>query len=105
MVQSPMTELTHQSLQTLTELSRIHCTQEEEAALLIDLRKLLRYVEQLNEVDTNHVEPCFQVLEGVVNVDRNDEVKDLLPRQLFLDNAPDQMGGMIKVPPIMILQE
>jgi Asp-tRNA(Asn)/Glu-tRNA(Gln) amidotransferase C subunit len=32
---------------------------------------------------------------------REDEIKDLLPRDQFLAGAPDQIGGMVRVPPVM----
>jgi Asp-tRNA(Asn)/Glu-tRNA(Gln) amidotransferase C subunit len=35
------------------------------------------------------------------SVVRDDEPKDLLPREQFLSNAPDQVGGMIRVPPVL----
>lgn len=100
-----MADLTRESIQTLAQLSRIHCSKEEEDRLLLDLGKILRYVDQLNEVDTSNVPPCYQVLEGLVNVMREDEVKDPLSRELFLANAPDQVGGMIRVPPVLQQQE
>lgn len=96
-----MAKLTRESIKNLAKLSRIHCTAEEEESLLKDLDKILQYVEQLNEVNTKDVTPCYQVLEGMGNVFREDEVKDLLSRELFLANAPDQIGGMIRVPPVL----
>jgi aspartyl-tRNA(Asn)/glutamyl-tRNA(Gln) amidotransferase subunit C len=96
-----MAELTEETIKNLAKLSRIHCTGEEEAALLNDLRKILQYMEQLNQIDTANVVPCYQVLEGLVNVIREDEVTDFLSRETFLANAPDQIGGMIRVPPII----
>ena len=32
---------------------------------------------------------------------REDEVKEVLSREEFLANAPDQIGGMIRIPPLM----
>lgn len=96
-----MAELTQETIKNLAKLSRIHCTPEQEAALLKDLGKILHYIDQLNELDTGDTPPCYQVLEGLSTVMREDEVGDLLPRETFLANAPDQVGGMIRVPPIM----
>lgn len=96
-----MAQLTPQLLKNLAQLSRIHCTPEEETALLADLDKILKHVEQLNEVDVADCAPCYQVLEGMANVLREDEVTDHLSRETFLNNAPDQLAGMIRVPPIL----
>ena len=95
-----MAKLNKDVIKTLTKLSRIQCTEEEQEALLQDLQKIVAYIEQLEEVDTEGIPPCNHVLEEIVNVMREDEVGETLPREEFLKNAPDQVGGMIRVPPV-----
>ena len=70
-------------------------------ALQHHLASILKYVDQLKEVDTAGVEPCYSVLATLTNVMRGDEVGELLPRDLFLANAPAHVGGMIRVPPVI----
>lgn len=89
------------SIRALTALCRIDCTEEEQASLLKDLQKMLAYFELLNEINTENVPPCNQVIAGVTNAMREDEVGCTLPREVFLENAPAQIGGMIRVPPIL----
>ncbi|MCE5316777.1 MAG: Asp-tRNA(Asn)/Glu-tRNA(Gln) amidotransferase subunit GatC [Parachlamydia sp.] len=96
-----MAELDKKAIKSLTQLSRIDCTEEEQESLLQDLKKILHYVEQLNEIDTTHVPPCNQVLEDMVNVMREDAVGPTLSRDVFLANAPSHVGGMIRVPPVI----
>lgn len=96
-----MAELDKKTIKALTRLSRIQCTEEEEDAILDDLKKILSYIDQLNELDTRDVKPCNHVLEGIVNVWREDEVGKTLPREVFLSNAPSQVGGLVKVPPVI----
>lgn len=96
-----MAKLTKQTIKNLIQLSRIDCSEDEQEALLKDLAKILAYVELLQEVDTQAVMPCNQVLEQSANVMREDVVGDLMPRELFLANAPSQIGGMIRVPPVI----
>lgn len=96
-----MSKLDKETVQYLSRLSRIECTEEEQNALLNDLKKILDYVEQLQEIDTENVAPCCHVLEGMANVLREDVVGGVMDRQLFLDNAPSHIGGMIRVPPIL----
>lgn len=96
-----MAELDKKAIKALTQLSRIDCTDEEQESLLQDLKKILHYVEQLNEIDTTHVPPCNQVLEDMVNVMREDVVGKTLSRDVFLANAPSHVGGMIRVPPVI----
>lgn len=96
-----MANLDKESIKTLSKLSRIKCSEEEQEKLLESMQKILKYVEQLHEVNTENVRPLNHVLPDVANVMREDEVGETLPRQEFLKNAPDQIGGMIRVPPVI----
>lgn len=95
-----MAELDKKTIQALSELSRIECSEAEQEALLKDLQKILDYVDQLQEIDTSQVAPCNHVLEGMVNVAREDEVGLTMPREDFLSNVPSHTGGMVRVPPV-----
>ncbi len=96
-----MANLDKKTIKTLTQLSRIDCSENEQDKLLEDLKKILHYVEQLDEIDTTHVPPCNHVLEDMANVMRDDIVGDVMPREVFLANAPSHIGGMIRVPPVI----
>lgn len=89
------------TIRELSKLCRIECTEEEEEKFLKDLQGILNYFDQLSEVDTDGIEPMNHVLEAIVNVEREDVVKPSLPRDVFLSNAPSQIGGMIKVPTVI----
>lgn len=95
-----MAELNKETIQHLTRLCRIACTEEEQEALLHDLKKILDYIEQLQQIDTENVAPCNHVLEDMANVLRDDEIGHVLNRGVFLSNAPSHIGGMIRVPPV-----
>ena len=97
-----MSDFDKKVLENLEKLCRIKCTQEEEEKLLNSLSRILDYVEQLSEVDTENVPPCNYVLKDMQkNVFRKDEVKTTLSRDAFLSNSPKHIGGMIKVPPVL----
>ena len=96
-----MEELKEQDIEKLSKLCRIECTDEEKKTLQGNLSKILNYVAQLQEVDTEGVPPCNNVLESMGTVWRDDEVGTLLPREQFLENAPAHTGGMIRVPPVI----
>ncbi|MFI0434503.1 MAG: Asp-tRNA(Asn)/Glu-tRNA(Gln) amidotransferase subunit GatC [Parachlamydiaceae bacterium] len=93
-----MVKLDKETIQQLTRLCRIDCTQEEQASLLEDLEKILAYIEQLDEVNTENITPCNHILEGMANVMREDVIGEGLDREKFLANAPSHIGGMIRVP-------
>lgn len=97
-----MANFDHQTLEHLKKLCKIECTEEENQDILDSLGRILDYVEQLKEVNTDNTATCRYVLRGMLrNQMREDEVKDLLPREKFLANAPDQIGGMIRTPPVL----
>ncbi len=89
------------TIKNLTQLSRIDCSEEEQEAMLKDLQNILEYFKLLDEVDTNGVAACNHVLEDIGNVLREDAVANILPREKFLANVPSQIGGMVKVPPVI----
>lgn len=95
-----MAELDKKTIENLTKLSRIACTEEEQEAILVDLQKILKYAEQLDEINTDQVPPCNQVLSEMHNVMREDEVGETLPRKDFLKNTK-QVGGLVQIPPVI----
>jgi aspartyl-tRNA(Asn)/glutamyl-tRNA(Gln) amidotransferase subunit C len=89
------------AFEKLSKLCRIECTEEEKEQFTKSLASIIDYVAQLNEVDTDDIPPCNQILPSLVNVMREDEIHGILPRELFLKNAPSHIGGMIRVPPVL----
>lgn len=96
-----MTQFDDKTIHNLFLLSRIECTKDQEESLVKDLKKIIEYFEQLQEINTDNVIPCNHVLAEVNNVTREDTVGQIMPRDLFLSNVPSQIGGMVKVPTII----
>jgi len=69
--------------------------QREQAAR--DLAKMIGYVDKLRELDTEGVEPMSHAF-PVVNVLREDEVRESMDRELILQNAPAKKDGCFLVP-------
>ena len=67
-------KLTKQQVQHVATLARIGLTDAEVTKFQTQLSGILDYVEQLNEVNTDGVEPTAQVT-GLTNVTREDEVR------------------------------
>ena len=96
-----MSDLDEKTLLSLTKLSRIDCTEEEQKKLLKNLTSVLSYIDQLQSVDTKDAPVCNHVLESINNVMREDEVKETLETSEFIENSPSHLGGMIRVPPVI----
>lgn len=92
--------ITNQDVQHVAKLARLNLSEAEEAQLTEQLNAILHYAEKLNELDTENVEPTTHVLH-VSNVMREDEVRDSLPIEKVMLNAPDEEDGQIKVPAIL----
>ena len=96
-----MSDLNEESVKLLGQLCRIKLNDEEFTALFSDLKRILDYVDQLQEVDVSELSPYSHVEEQSVGSLREDNVGNLLSREAFLTNSPDQVGGMIRGPPVL----
>ncbi len=96
-----MSDITDESIEHLAKLSRIELNADDHKVLYKDLSRILDFIDQLEQVDTEGVATCDSVLKRHSLLLREDVVHEILPRDQFLKNAPDHMGGMIKVPPII----
>lgn len=65
-----------------------------------EFNKILNWIEQLNEVNTDEVEPLVSVNEGEVRL-RADEVTDGHLKEEVLKNAPMQEFGYFAVPKVV----
>lgn len=81
-------------------LARLKLSEAEIADYVTKLGSVLKYVDTLNEVNTEGVEPMVHAVE-LSNVFRVDEVQQSLPRELALQNAPKTDGTYFLVPQIL----
>jgi aspartyl-tRNA(Asn)/glutamyl-tRNA(Gln) amidotransferase subunit C len=96
-----MTQISHDDVQHLARLSNLQLADGEEAALRGDIETILDYVQQLSELDTDGVEPTYQVTDRE-NVWRNDEVDNYgINTDDLLALAPEAINQQIKVPKVL----
>lgn len=96
-----MTQISRDDVQRLAQLSSLQLKDAEAEALTVDLQNILGYVEQLSELDTDGVEPTYQVTD-LQNVWRVDEVDDYgVSREALLALASDTAQNQIKVPKVL----
>ncbi|MGC1479644.1 MAG: Asp-tRNA(Asn)/Glu-tRNA(Gln) amidotransferase subunit GatC [Chthoniobacterales bacterium] len=81
-------------------LARIDLTPEEEAKFEGQLSQILKYVEQLDQLDVSSVEPTAHA-NAVDNVFRTDEPRESLSKEAALANAPHQANGLIMVTKVL----
>ena len=95
-----MTKITNDDVAHLATLSQIALSDEETAAMAADLENIIKYIEQLGELDTKGVEPTYQVTD-LQNVWRDDEITLQVSRGELLRMAPDQKNNQVKVPKVL----
>lgn len=78
-------------------LAKLELSSEEKEEAKKDMGSMLDYIDQLNELDTDGVEPMSHVF-PVHNVFREDVVANGDDRDHILANAPERKDGAFKVP-------
>lgn len=95
-----MAEITKDQVKHVAQLARLDVTEEEAEQFTEHLSAIITYAEQLNELDTEGVEPTTHVLD-LKNVFREDVAKHTISREGALKNAPDAEDGYFRVPSIL----
>ena len=95
-----MTKITIQEVEHVANLARLTFNEEEKEKLAEQLARILDYIEQLDELDTENVEPTSHAI-PVKNVVRPDVVSPSLTQDEALANAPSNVGGLFEVPKIV----
>ena len=93
-------EVNDEMVDKLANLARLQFNDIEKQSIKTDLQKMIQFVEKLNELDTNGVQPLLHMSDNV-NVLREDEVKGSIERSEGLKNAPVQDGVFFKVPKVI----
>ncbi len=92
--------ITRADVEKVSLLARLQLSETEIETLTVELGKIVAYVDQLSEVDTDGVAPMAHAVE-VSNVFASDEVKTSLPREQALANAPSHNPRGYLVPPVL----
>ena len=87
-------------VEKIADLARLYIPEEEKEEYTRQLNIILKYMEQLNKVDTSNVEPLSHPFE-LTNVFRDDDVQPSLPVDEALRNAPEKSGNYFKVPKVI----
>jgi aspartyl-tRNA(Asn)/glutamyl-tRNA(Gln) amidotransferase subunit C len=91
-----MSKITPDEVRRIASLANIGLKESEIKDLAAELDQIVDFVEQLQKVKTENIEPTNQVT-GLVDVWRADEIRKGLSREELLANAPEQQDGYIRV--------
>lgn len=92
--------LTRAEVEHVARLARLQLTEEECDAFTLQLNDILKFVEQLNALDTGDIEPMAHAI-PVANVFRPDQVCPSMDPELALANAPDRVNNYFRVPKVL----
>ena len=88
-----------QDIKRTAKLASIQLTEEEESKFSKQLSDVLKFIQQMNEVDTTGVEPMVNTVH-FSNVMREDVEIYESTREELMQNAPEREGDFFKVPKI-----
>ncbi|PZR27118.1 MAG: Asp-tRNA(Asn)/Glu-tRNA(Gln) amidotransferase GatCAB subunit C [Citrobacter freundii] len=93
-------EINDSTVEKLASLAKLNFNEAEKQEIKGDLQRMISFVEKLNELDLDGVEPLLHMSDEV-NVLREDEVKGSVSRELALKNAPLHDEQFFKVPKVI----
>lgn len=90
-------KISDETIEYVGILAKLELSDVEKEQAKKDMETMLDYIDTLNELDTDGVEPMSHVF-PVHNVFRDDVVVNEEEREMLLSNAPAQKEGSFKVP-------
>ena len=93
-------ELNNKLIEDISKLSKLKFDESSIEKMKDDLEKILAFVDKLNEIDTEGVEPLIYMSDEV-NVLRADEISEETAQEEALKNAPQKDSDYFKVPTVL----
>lgn len=87
--------LTIEEARKIAALARLRFTPEEEAVVVGQLGKIVDYIDQLQRYET-----CTEGETEQAAPEAEDRMRECLPREQFLANAPAALDGFLLVPEV-----
>ena len=90
----------NETVKKIAFLARLKVEDEKTEATKEEFNKILAWIEELNEINTDNVEPLISVNDIALRL-REDEVNDGHKPQAVLENAPAAEYGYFAVPKVV----
>ena len=84
----------------IAHLARLEFKDEAKSEILNDINRMLTFVDKLNELNTDNVEPLIYMT-NEKNVMREDDPEITLTQKEALKNAPKKDSDYFKVPKVI----
>jgi aspartyl-tRNA(Asn)/glutamyl-tRNA(Gln) amidotransferase subunit C len=92
--------VTKKDVEKIAELAKLKFSEQELESFTPQMNEILAYMDKLNELDTENVEPLSHPVEQT-NVFREDEMKPSITTEEALKNAPEKDERYFKVPKVI----
>ena len=93
-------EINNKLIQEIAKLSKLKFDDSAEEKMKADLGKMIAFVDKLNEIDTEGIDPLIYISEET-NVLREDKVTEETSQEDALKNAPEKDSDYFKVPTVL----
>lgn len=90
-------KITDKTMEEIEILAKLTLTEKEKQKSMKEMQKMLNYVDELNRICTDGVEPLTHLF-PVNNVFREDVVEESCTKEELLSNAPAKKEGQFLVP-------
>jgi|SRR4051794_23061707 aspartyl-tRNA(Asn)/glutamyl-tRNA(Gln) amidotransferase subunit C len=109
-------KITETDVAHVADLANLELTEHERSQMVRDLNSILEYVDRLNQLETDGVEPLAQVADRYVGAkpeqgsarfahaqreDIPNGLRKSLPHDEAMQNAPDTDGAFFRVPKVI----
>ena len=84
----------------ISKLARISIEEKKAKKLAHDLNSIFEFIEKLNQLDTDKVEPLTSIAETKLQL-RNDKIKSENIREQILKNSPNENKDFFVVPKVV----
>ncbi|MDG1174365.1 MAG: Asp-tRNA(Asn)/Glu-tRNA(Gln) amidotransferase subunit GatC [Flavobacteriales bacterium] len=93
-------EITNETIDKLAVLAKLQFKEGDKESIRKDLSKIIAFVDKIDELDTEGVEPLIHI-NREVNVLREDEVSETITQVQALKNAPSKDSDYFKIATVL----
>jgi len=93
-------EINNETVDKLAHLARLEFSADDKENLKKDLSRIISWIDKLNELDTENVEPLIY-MSNEINVLRADKMHNSVSHEEALLNAPKKDSDYFRVPKVL----
>lgn len=94
------TNIDLKTVDEIAHLARLEFDEQTKPEILNDMNRMLGFIEKLNELDTNNVEPLIYMTDEH-SILREDEVVNSITQKQALQNAPKKDSDFFRAPKVI----